>query len=330
MKSKNWILATLVGAAASLLTGCVPAAIDASGNYAYLVDDHYELVVYQINPTTGVPTVLNKYVAGSTQQPYTNANGQQVAVDPAGRFLYVFLSLNGAPETILEYQINQTSHALTLLSSAVTWSGTAPAVSGLTVDALGRFVFVSDSNGGIYSYSINPSTGALSANATGTEFATGGSTIKSAVDPTGRFLFALNSGNAVDTLGVNNDGSLTQLGASPLAIQGATSIGGLAVDKTSSYLMLTDGGADPGLIFTVSVNRQTGALTQVGSTTASHLPNTPVFDPTNQFLYVFDGRANNYNIVPLVFTASTGALASQTSASAGGGVQQLLANAVLQ
>lgn len=102
------------------------------------MDTSYNLVVYQIDPTTGVPTVAQLYPAGNATQPYPSASNEVVAVDPAGRFLYVYFTNNGASETIQEYSINQTTHALTLLSSAVTWSGTQPSVSSMAVDGLVR------------------------------------------------------------------------------------------------------------------------------------------------------------------------------------------------
>ncbi|MGD0732488.1 MAG: beta-propeller fold lactonase family protein [Terracidiphilus sp.] len=331
MKSNRWLLAIFAAVATSFLTGCVPGAIDSSGQWGYLVDNNngYELVVYQINPATGYPTVVQKYPGGGAVQPYTGASDQVVAVDPAGRFLYVYFTNNGASETIEQYSINQTTHALTLLSPSIKWTGTQPSVSSMTVDALGRFLFVSDSNSGVYSYSINPSTGLLTENGT-TSFPTGGTGSSSAVaDPTGRFLYSLLPSNAgVVTMAIQGNGSLAQVG-SPLVIAGATGLGWISVDRTGAYLAIMGNNT----IYTASVNRQTGALSNGGTVTGITSPTMPVFDPTNQFLYV--GTNSGSQIETLTFNAATGALtpgpsvAANTNSSSFGD-SQLLISGILQ
>jgi 6-phosphogluconolactonase (cycloisomerase 2 family) len=198
----------------------------------------------------------------------------------------------------------------------------------LTVDALGRFLFASDSNGGIYSYSINPNTGVLTAN--GTEFPTGGTgSISAVVDPSGRFLYSLLPSSAgVVTMAIQGNGSLTQVG-SPLVIPAATGLSWIAVDRTGAYLAITA----TGTIYTASVNRQTGALAQGSSLTGLVTPTMPVFDPTNQYLFV--GTNNGSQIETLSFNVATGALTAGPSVSAntnssGYGDSQLLISSVLQ
>lgn len=333
MKSTKWLLVILASVMISLFTGCfTPGAIDSSGQWGYVMDNNFELAVYHIDPTSGLPTVVQKYPAGSAVQPYTNVNTQGVAVDPAGRFLYVSLTFNiSTPETIVEYSIDPTSHALTLLTQAVTWSGTQPSVSSLTVDALGRFLFASDSNGGIYSYSINPNTGVLTPVASGTEYPTGGTgAVNTAVDPKGRFLYAVLPSNAgVVTMAIQGDGSLKQVG-SPLVISSANTLTGIAVDRTGSFLAIMTNGS---MIYTASVNHQTGALAQVSSLSGFNVPTMPIFDPTNQFLYV--GNNNGQSIETLTFNATTGALIAGPSVAANTnsstyGDSQLLISSVLQ
>jgi 6-phosphogluconolactonase (cycloisomerase 2 family) len=329
VKSNKWLLAVLAAIVTSLFTGCTPGAIDSSGQWGYVVDNTYELVVYQISPTSGFPTVVQKYPAGSATQPYTGASNQEVAVDPAGRFLYVYFT-GGATETIQQYSIDPTSHALTLLSPSVTWTGTQPNVASITVDALGRFLFVSDNAKGIYSYSINPGTGLLTPNGAA-PFPTGGTgAVSTVVDPRGRFLYAvLPSSAGVVTMAIQGNGSLTQVGGT-LAIAGANGLDWVAVDRTGSYLAITSSG---GTIYTALVNRQTGALAQLGSMTGFNTPTMPIFDPTNEYLYI--GTTNGSLIETLSFNASTGGLSTGPTVAAntnssGFGDSQLLISSVLQ
>jgi 6-phosphogluconolactonase (cycloisomerase 2 family) len=330
VKSTQVLLAIFATIVTSLLAGCVPGAIDASGQWGYVVDSNYELVVYQINPTTGSTTVVQKYPAGSATQPYTGASNQVVAVDPAGRFLYVYLT-GGAAETIQEYSINQTSHALTLLSSAVTWSGAQPSVSSMAVDGLGRFLFVSDNNSGVYSYSINPSNGQLTQNGSASFPAGATGVVSTAVDPRGRFLYAVLPSNSVIALAIAGNGSLAQVG-SPLAISTPSSLSGIAVDRTGSYLAIVTNGAN---IYTASINRQTGALAAVGSLTGFNSPSAPIFDPTNQYLYVLNSTGGVGSIETVSFDAATGSLAITSTVAANAnsnnfGSSQLLIGSALQ
>jgi 6-phosphogluconolactonase (cycloisomerase 2 family) len=327
MKAIKWVSFILVVAVAMVVSGCYSVAFDPSGSYAYIMDQSNKLIVYQIdtNPsdlTYGFPSILHEYLAGSAQQPVASStlNDWNMVVDPSGRYLYLELTFKGTPTptpTIVEYSINQSDHSLALLPSAVTWTGTLPNLDGIAMDPLGRFVFVANASAtggaGVYSYSINPATGQLTLNGTGV-FPTGGSTKQPKVDPSGRFLYATTgavNGNVV-ALPINNDGTLGT--AKTLTLPGSTNTAGLAVDKTGSFLAITDDGASTGEFYMVSVNRQTGALallagpvsTGGGSGTKAV---APAFDASNQFLYVVSNNASNGNtILTYGFNPSTGSL----------------------
>jgi len=135
--------------------------VDPSGKFAYLTDGGSVpsppggILAYTINATTG----LLSEVAGS---PFATARSpNSIAVDPSGKFAYVTGYFN-LDSVLAAFTINPTTGALSEISP---YSVNFYAHS-VTVDDSGGFVYVinttDDSNAGIYGFSINTTTGALS------------------------------------------------------------------------------------------------------------------------------------------------------------------------
>src|SRR6202040_113376 len=115
------------------------------------------------------------------------------------------------------YAITEESGALTPLSGGVFVSGRSP--SAVTLDPLGKFVYVATQSDGTYSqFSIKP--GLLSADV-GSPFLAGSSPSALALDPTGPDIYVANSAantlTGISGLPVSASAAQSPIGGSPYA-----------------------------------------------------------------------------------------------------------------
>jgi 6-phosphogluconolactonase len=134
--------------------------IDPKGRFAYasnVADD--TISAYSIDATTGALTPVPgspfaQGPAGSGERPVS------VAVDPAGKFLFV---ANYYFTTVRAYQIDQNTGALTQVPGSPFPAANNP--QSVTVDLTGRFVYVANGyhngNGTVSAYSLDQNTGSL-------------------------------------------------------------------------------------------------------------------------------------------------------------------------
>ena len=147
-----------------------------------------------------------------------------------------------------------------------------------------EFLYASGINQ-IQTFTVNPSTGALS----GQQTITGPNQAPGIVaTPSGNFLYVSDfSANAVDVFSINaTTGALTQIQGSPFSVGTAPGAGGLAIDPAGKFLYVTQLNAAAVAAFTI--NASTGALTaaQGSSFPASTTPVLATVDATGKFLYV--------------------------------------------
>jgi 6-phosphogluconolactonase (cycloisomerase 2 family) len=215
-------------------------------------------VEYSVNPTTGGLTQLGSATTGHL--PY------DVALSPSGGFLYIPNFQDG---TISAFTINLTTGALTTVAGAPFPVGDIEPAAAV-VSPNGKFLFVanfsSGNAGSISVFSINASTGALTA-ITGSPFTGSGPANGITVDPTGKFVYV--AANGVDAYSVNQaTGGLTAVTGSPYTTPAAPF--GVTADPTGKFLYasifgnLTTSQTAPDLI-TYSINPTTGVLTQISS-----------------------------------------------------------------
>ena len=141
----------------------------------------YGLAMYTIDATTGALTSIGKIAAGTFPV--------FVAVDPAGKFVYVATAnaTPGSAGSVSMYAINATTGALTSIGTIA--AGTAPIF--VAVDPAGKFAYVTNSGSNDVSmYTINATTGALTFIGT---IAAGTNPLSVAVDPAGKFAYVTNS-----------------------------------------------------------------------------------------------------------------------------------------
>jgi 6-phosphogluconolactonase len=215
--STSGALTTISGSPFTAQAADDTITIDPLGRFLFVGGEFASSIsVYQINQTTGALTPA----PGS---PFTSFNlvfANSLTVDGTGSFLYVGQSFSTSP--VVAFSINQTSGALTEISGSPFSLG----VSVLQADPSGKFLLgVADDTGTsgdhhIYSFSINPSTGAPTA-VSGSPFATVSVPFALSMDPNGGFVYAsmADSTGAVTNLEgfqLNaTTGALTELPSSP-------------------------------------------------------------------------------------------------------------------
>jgi len=196
-----------------------PPAITSSGPQT--------LLEYALDPSSGVPGLIGPVLTFPAD---TAANSNiefapTFAVTPDGRYLYV---LTGSPElnasisdTLTVYAIDPATGALTAGASILLGDG----ISTMTIDPLGRFLYLTSSlgttmqeAGTVQPYAIDSSSGALTAIGTATPVVTNGGGL--AADPTGNYLYLISNlnlnaaSNTIQALSVDpSTGSVGTIGS---------------------------------------------------------------------------------------------------------------------
>lgn len=284
--------------------------VDPSDRFVYVANaSGNSLSAYTIDPTTGALTPIN----GSPFAAGTGASS--VAVDPAGRFLYltgsndVFMfnidSSSGAPA------LSRTIRGRSSPSSIALATGTTP------VAYTPKFAYVANNgSNNVSAYTIDENTGAIAA-ITGSPFSAGTAPWSVTTDPSGKFAFVANSGsNDISAYIINaSTGVLTPNTSSPF--QAGTSPLSVAVDPSGRFAYVANSGSRN--ISAYTIDASTGALIPISgspySTGAKTKPNWVTVDPSGQFVYVANDAAGfglDGSIFAYRIDAGTGALTSIT------------------
>jgi 6-phosphogluconolactonase (cycloisomerase 2 family)/uncharacterized protein YjdB len=341
---------TAVVGTPNVAVGSSPQAVsvDSSGQYLYVGHfSSHEVWEYNIDGTTGALTFVRKMrsgegvdgmavSSGSSAPAYTDflafdvssagmgealvdggsgaltafsnntpAAPGAVALDPHSRFVY---AINSGNNTIAEYSVGA--------FGSLTFNGTvavANAPYGVTIDSSGRFLYVIGINT-VYGYTINQSTGLLTAMSGGASLATIAIASSVTVDPTGRFLIVGAVGPAeIYVFSINpSTGIPTNVTGSPFSSVLGDNV---AVDPTGQFLYVV-GGNHTGSFYirTYSISASTGALTLVDTLNPSSFATGVAVEPYGRYAYVClgGGVVNAYTIDP-----STGRLTSVGSLATG-------------
>lgn len=228
-----------------------------------------------------------------------------LAVDPAARFLYV---TNFGSGTVTGYRIN--SGIPGLADGSLTGIAGSPfsaggQARGITIDPLGRFVYVSLDNGSqVLAYAINPSNGSLSSVA-GSPFSTPHLTGDLVVDPGGTYLYVAGDGVSIFQIQQATGALVPVTGPAPYSASGGR---GIDVDPLGRFVYVAH--SSDHTVSGYSISPATGALTPVPNS-----PYTGVYEnwiacvhPGGRFLYVQgSGGIQGYLIDP-----ASGALNTMT------------------
>jgi len=265
--------------------------------------------VYSVDPSTGALTKASGSpfnLGVGVNDPYSliaHPNGQWVYVcDYASNVMAAFsLSSAGAPTGITSAHMTS--------SAGCDWN------QGFTITPNGKYLYAADADPWISVFTIDQTTGALTAEAGNL---TGGSTLI-AIAATDSYVYAAdNPTNTIYVYKINSDGTLTAVTSK--SVSSTYNLASAALDRTGKYLYVGD---TAGRLYGYSVGSD-GSLTSLGSpiTLQGTSPNAEwqiVFSVDNKFMYVSD---TGKGVHALTFDASTGA-AAELSASpyqtAGGG-----------
>jgi 6-phosphogluconolactonase (cycloisomerase 2 family) len=284
---------------------------------------------------TAEVTVFNPGPGGGSSSPSTftitpgAVDPQSIALDPAGKFAYVASSGCDAEGYVSMYTINTTTGALTSIGPPV--PSNDELTESVSVDPSGKFAYVTSSGdvwdidfGSIVTYSIDPTTGALTPTTGG--IIGGGSNgtpeffNSMAFDPSGKFAYAADGGafpegtfggsSSVSMYTVNiTTGALTSVGT----IAAGTGPNSVAVDPTGKFAYVANFGSNDVSMYTIDAT--TGALASMGTIAAGTQPVSFVEDPVGNFVYVANFGSNDISMYTI--NASTGALTSIGTISAG-------------
>jgi YVTN family beta-propeller protein len=284
---------------------------------------------------TAAVTVFNPPPGGGSSNSLTftitttgAGNPQSIAVDSAGKFAYV-ASLGcsgGAGGYVSMYTINPTTGALASIGPPVN-SGDEGA-DFVTVDPFGKFAYVvtpgdifdygNDADGSVSTYTINPTTGALTS--TGAIYGTGRGFCcfnSVAVDPSGKFAYVVNENagpaGSVSMYTINaTTGALTSTGT----IAAGTGPVSVAVDPAGKFAYVVNGiYGSAGSVSMYTINATTGALTSTGTIAAGTDPVSMAVDPAGKFAYVTNSSSNDVSMYTI--DGTTGALTSIGTIPAG-------------
>ena len=227
------------------------------------------------------------------------------------------------------YTINPTTGALASIGPPV--PSNDEFTDSVTVDPSGKFAYVASSGdvwdidfGSVLTYTINPTTGAL----TSTTGGINGTGINGtpeffnsvAVDPSGKFAYAADGGafpagsfggsSSVSMYTINSTtGALTSIGM----IAAGTGPDSVAVDPAGKFAYVTNFDSNDVSMYTIDAT--TGALASIGTIAAGTGPDSVAVDPAGKFAYVANFDSNDVSMYTI--DATTGALTSIGTIAAG-------------
>jgi 6-phosphogluconolactonase len=255
--------------------------------------------------------------------PYSNLNNvDSLAMHPSGQFLY---APDPPANEVIAFGVDSTTGVLTPIAGSPFPAGTQP--EQVVVTPSGQFLYVSDddtsaSAGGIWGFTINSSSGALTTIA-GSPFPTFNELNPDGlvIHPSGKFLYsAIPYGNSVEAFSIDpTSGTLTEMPGSPFALGGAGAFPvafSIAQDPAGKFLYAL--GSEDGRVYGFTVDANSGALTPAAGSPYGQVPtlfaSSLTVDPAGKFLY-FCGENSPY-IGILSIDGATGALSAASESSA--------------
>lgn len=221
-------------------------------------------------------TILEGVLTPVSGTPFTACpNAAGIAVDGIGSYIYQAsnVSSNGTNTgTGALCQLTYGAGGKHWMSAPVSYT-TGAYPTQVAVDTVGQFVFVTSSGANtVASFSITPSSGALTANNT---VATGVRPVGVAVNPFGQIVFVANGGaNSISSFGIALPPSYGSLGVNGPATGTGTEATSLTVDQTGRYLYVTEGA---GFVSGYTINPATGKLAKIaGSPWSTGTGSSPV------------------------------------------------------
>jgi 6-phosphogluconolactonase (cycloisomerase 2 family) len=239
------------------------------------------------NDSTGALT----QVAGS---PF-NSPGQPfgIAATPNNKFLYVSSFQNAV---VSGFAINPNTGALTPLNCA-TQADTGVQPLKIAISPGGAFLYTANQGGSVSAFSIDATTGCLTAISTAaTDAVARGLT----VERTGKFLYVVTGGGGINVFSIAANGAPSRL-ASGGFDSGTTTMTAVRASPNSDVLIAADAGnADNFRVFTI--NTTTGALTFTALVGTGTTPSAIAFNRNPTFADVYAANTGSNDITHTAVT----------------------------
>jgi len=286
---------------------------DPTGKFVYVTTDDGSLSAFTVDSQAGslTPVAGSPYTAPTGGSSYWG-NGKLLAIDPAGKYLYV-----AGGSQLYGFSIDAGSGALTAISG----SPFALSASAVAVDPSDQYLAVYNGSG-VQSYTINSGTGALTAAGTRAS-GCGGSHMT--FEPSGHFLYGTTGSGIAACSFDSSSGALAAVTGSPFATSSGASFMGVAAHPSGSFLYATDSTCvDSGpqnRLYGFVIDPSSGALTAIGGSPFA-LPGgggcnydfDVAAEASGNFVYTVDA---NDGIAAYKVTAATGALTQASSSFTG-------------
>ena len=188
----------------------------------------------------------------------TPAAPVSATVDPQGHFLYVPMGNTGT-------ELFQITNGALVDAGTIPPLGTGGALF-MAITPADTFAYITDGVSGVAGYSVNSSTGALTA-LPGSPFPAGQGAGVLAMSPNGKFLYVANA-TGLAPFSINADGSLTAIGT-PLTLPTPATF--MTIEFTGTYLYALT--VNSQLVFIYKIDSTSGQLTSEPSGSAPFVPN---------------------------------------------------------
>ena len=154
-------LTAIAGSPFSAFSNGSLVAIEPSGTYAYVTNPNAtDIMAFRVDPTTGALNAIKNSSLNTG-----GLNPQRPVFDRTGQFVYVpnmAADYSFANGNIAAFRIDSASGLLTKVPGSPFTAGQIPKDAALDVDGLGKYLYVTDGNNFVWTYTIDSATGALS------------------------------------------------------------------------------------------------------------------------------------------------------------------------
>ena len=318
------------GALAALTPASVPCemranslAVDPSGKYLYVVNER--------GATSASYGSISQYTIGAdgALAPLTPATiatdygPSDIAVHPSGKYAYAityYYPLGGMKvRSVAQYTIGADGTLTPMAPGAVAITGSNPQF--IAIHPSGNFLYVSDGSGVVDQYTIDATTGALSAMTPATApfpFPTAGHTAFAiTVHPSGKWAYVTDYYGGIAEYTVDaTSGALSPLAQTKAVGTMFQCAAWIAVDPSGKYAYTANCASTSEAIsqFTVGADGTLAAMTPASVAGASAGTNIQV-DPSGTHLYMTSGESGSGNVVLQFSISANGALAPMTPAT---------------
>jgi len=281
-----------------------------SGRFAYVASGNGTVAAFTVDSLDGslTPVSGSPYTVGTSL-----GSGTVLAIDPAGKFLYV-----AGGSSLYAFAIDSTAGGL----SAAAGSPYSFSAYSVTVDPSGKYL-VAFGGSGSSSYSINGATGALTAAGSAV---TGCGSSSMAFEPSGHFLYGTSNGISACSFD-SSSGALVLVAGSPLVSPAAGGFSGVAVHPSGAFLYASDlncnDNGPSNWLYGYLIDPATGGLTAIDGSpfalpggSGCYYDEAVATEASGNFVYTVDA---NYGTAAYTVNQTTGALTLASNSFSGPG-----------